>query len=398
MIERLRIVNASVVLPDSVINGDVLIENGKIAAIGTVQADVDIPTIDAQGGYVLAGFIDIHVHGGGNADFMDATPEAFETAVKAHLRYGTTLMTPTAMSATEEDLTAFIKAYHEFKKQSLYAHLAYGLHMEGPYFAGAGKLSSGAQPTDMLRYPDMAEVERLMKVADGAIVRWDAAPELPDTDIFAKELVKRGVQVAVAHSDATAEETEQAYANGFSHVTHFYNEVSSQSKRAQNLRAGIVEATYLDDNVSVELIGDGCHIVKHDMALALKIKGPKKVAIITDAMRLAGTTLSEGKLGSLKNGTDCIVDDGVAKLLDMSSFAGSICTMERALGVLCNDFGFDLPTASTMMSATPASLLGCADRKGTVAIGMDADLVVVDSSLRVRDVIVAGAHLHHSDM
>ncbi len=395
---RLRIVNASIVLPDSVIVGDLLIEDGKIAAIGRVPTDADTPTLDAQGGYVMAGFIDIHVHGGGNADFMDATPQAFETVVRTHLRYGTTLMTPTAMSATEADLSAFIKAYHAFKAQSPYAHLAYGLHLEGPYFAGAQKSSSGAQPTDVLRCPDMAEVDRLMRLADGAIVRWDAAPELPDADVFAKELVKRGVQVAVGHSDATAEETERAYAAGFSHVTHFYNAISSHRKRGQKVRAGIVEATYLDDAVSVELIGDGCHIVKQDMALALKIKGRQKVAVITDAMRLAGTTLSSGKLGSLRSGTDCIVDDGVAKLMDMSSFAGSICTMERALGVLCRDFGFDLPTASAMMSATPASLLGCADCKGSIAIGMDADLVVVDSSFCVRDVVVGGTHLHHSDM
>ena len=394
--ERLLIRGASIVLPHAVIDGDLLIENGKIAAIGSVQTDNDIPTLDADGCNVMAGFIDVHVHGGGNADFMDATPESFETAVKTHLQYGTTLMVPTAMSATEEDLSAFIKAYHAFKAQSPYAHLAYGLHMEGPYFAGAQKLSSGAQPTDVLRCPDMAEVDRLMQLADGAIIRWDAAPELPDTDMFAKELVARGVQVAVGHSDATAEETQLAYEAGFSHVTHFYNAISSHRKRGQKVRAGVVEATYLNDDVSVELIGDGCHIVKPDIALALKIKGAHKVAIITDAMRLAGTTLQSGKLGSLHRGTDCIVDDGVAKLMDLSSFAGSICTMERALGVLHRDFGFDLPTVSTMMSMTPATLIGCADHKGSIEVGKDADLVLVDSALRVRDVFVGGIHLHHS--
>lgn len=393
---RLLIRGASIVLPDSVIVGDLLVEDGKIAAIGCVPEEGDIPTIDAHGSYLMAGFVDIHVHGGGNADFMDATPQAFETAVKTHMRYGTTLMTPTAMSATEEDLSAFIRAYHEFKAQSPYAHLTYGLHMEGPYFAGAEKNSSGAQPTNLLRYPDMAEVERLMSLADGAIVRWDAAPELPNTDVFAKELIARGVRVAVGHTDATAEETERAYEAGFSHVTHFYNAVSFHRKRGQKVRAGVVEATYLNDDVSVELIGDGCHIVKADIALALKIKGAQKVAIITDAMRLAGTSLQSGKLGSLKNGTDTIVDDGVAKLTDMSFFAGSICTMERALGVMHRDFGFDLPTVSTMMSLTPASLLGCDDRKGSIAVGKDADLVLVDSSLCVRDVFVGGVHLHHS--
>lgn len=394
--QRLWIRNAAIVLPHEVVEGDLLVEDGKIAAVGDVQADGDTPSIDAGGGYVMAGFIDVHVHGGGNADFMDATPQAFETAVKTHMQHGTTLMTPTAMSATEEDLAAFIEAYHAFKAQSSYAHLTCGLHMEGPYFAGAQKLSSGAQPTDVLRCPDMDEVDRLMRLADGDIVRWDAAPELPGVDKFAEKLVPCGVQVAVGHSDATAEETERAYEAGFSHVTHFYNAVSSHRKRGQKVRAGVVEATYLNDDVSVELIGDGCHIVKADIALALKIKGAHKVAIITDAMRLAGTSLQSGKLGSLRRGTDCIVDDGVAKLTDLSSFAGSICTMERALGVLYRDFGFDLPTVSTMMSMTPATLLGCDERKGSIAVGKDADLVVIDRSLSVCDVIVGGIHLHHS--
>ncbi len=244
--------------------------------------------------------------------------------------------------------------------------------------------------------PIWDEVDRLMRLADGDIVRWDAAPELPDIDKFAEKLVPCGVQVAVGHSDATAEETELAYEAGFSHVTHFYNAISSHRKRGQKVRAGVVEATYLNDDVSVELIGDGCHIVKPDIALALKIKGVHKVAIITDAMRLAGTSLQSGKLGSLRSGTDCIVDDGVAKLMDLSSFAGSICTMERALGVLHRDFGFDLPTVSAMMSMTPATLLSCDEHKGSIAVGKDADLVVIDPSLTVRDVIVGGVHLHHS--
>lgn len=395
--KQLLIKNAAIVLPDTVLeNGDILIQDGKIAAIGSVSADPSIPVIDANGGYVMAGFIDLHLHGGGNADFMDATPEAFETAVKTHMQYGTTLMTPTAMSATEEDLVAFIEAYHAFKATSPYANLTCGLHMEGPYFSGAGRQSSGAQPTDRLRYPDMAEVERLLTLADGAIVRWDAAPELPGSDVFAKELVKKGICVAVAHSDATADETEAGYRNGFSHVTHFYNAISCHRKREQTVYAGIVEATYLDDNVTIELIGDGCHIAKQDFQLAVKIKGAENVSVITDAMRLAGTDLKNGKLGSLKNGTDCLVDDGVAKLMDMLSFAGSICTMQRALGVLHQKFGFDLPTVSTMMSKAPAKLLGCDNCKGSIEVGKDADLVVLTPALCVRDVIVGGEHLHHN--
>ncbi len=367
------------------------IRNGRIESIGGENLPTGNETVlDGHGAYLFPGFIDLHVHGGGNADFMDATPEAFETAVRAHLAHGTTLLCPTAMSASEEDLSAFVKAYLEFRRTSRYASLTHGLHMEGPYFSGAGQHSSGAQKRDSLRLPDLAEVDRLLALADGAILRWDAAPELEGADLLARHLTARGVKCAVAHSDATAEQTAHGYDCGFSHVTHFYNAVSMHRKREQTVYAGIVEATYLDDRVSVELIGDGCHIPREDMLLALKIKGAEMVPVITDASRIAGTDLTSGRLGSLKNGTDIIVEDGVAKLPDRSSFAGSIATMDRCLRVLCHDYRIDLPTAATMLSYAPAKYMGIADTKGSIEIGKDADLVLVDTDWQIRNVLVGG--------
>lgn len=380
------------VLPTGVLpEKNVLIRDGKIA-------DIDLPentregilTIDAKGLYLFAGFVDLHVHGGGGADFMDATPEAFETAVKSHLRHGTTLLYPTAMSATEEDLASFIKAFLAFRKNSPYATLTPGLHLEGPYFSGAGQKSSGAQPTNVLRFPDIAEVDRLLAIADGAVLRWDAAPELTGADSLAKHLVDRGILVAVAHTDATAPECAHGFDSGFSHVTHFYNANSMHRKRDQKVFAGVVEATYLDDRVSVELIGDGCHIPREDMLLALKIKGAEKVSVITDATRIAGTNLKSAKLGSLTKGRDVIVDDGVAKLPDFSSFAGSIATMDRCLRVLCGDYGIDLPTASVMLSLAPALCMGIHAQKGSIDLGKDADLVLVAPDWTVKQVILGG--------
>ena len=375
------------VLPDR----NVLIKDGRIDDLNCPVCHKDgFLTLDAKGLYLFPGFIDLHVHGGGGADFMDATPEAFEIAVKAHLQHGTTLLYPTAMSATEEDLAAFIRAYLDFSKTSEYAAIAPGLHMEGPYFSGAGQKSSGAQPTSVLRFPDLAEVDRLLKLASGAILRWDAAPELEGACEFAAYLKARGIRTAVAHTDATAEECARGFDSGFSLVTHFYNATSMHRKREQKVYAGVVEATYLDDCVSVELIGDGCHIPREDILLALKIKGAQRVSVITDATRIAGTDLKMAKLGSLTKGRDVIVDDGVAKLPDLSSFAGSIATMDRCLRVLCGNYAIDPPTASVMLSLAPALYMGMEKSKGSIEIGKDADLVLATPDWTVQNVILGG--------
>ncbi len=390
--KNLLIKNAAVVFPDSIKHScNVLTLNGKISDCdfrGDPPENTEI--INAEGNYLLPGFIDIHIHGGGGADFMDATPEAFETAVKSHLQHGTTTLVPTAMSASEKDLTAFLKAFKSFRKNSKYGALTPGVHLEGPYFSGASAKSGGAQPRDILRLPDINEVERLLKTADGDILRWDAAPELPGADEFARCMTDNGILCAIAHSNADSEEAQRGIDCGFSHVTHFYNAVTTYHKTGQTVYGGIVETAYLNSGVTVELICDGKHIPRDILKLALKIKGVNSVAAITDAMRLSGTDMRQGKLGSLANGTDVIADDGVAKLPDMSSFAGSVATMDRCLKVLCLDYGISLTDASVMLSGTPARLLRLGSTKGRIQNGMDADMVLVNREMAVMCVISNG--------
>lgn len=387
----MNIKNVRLVLQNGVTEPtDLRIEDGLIAEYGkALDAEASRCAIDGGGGYLFPGFIDVHVHGGGGADFMDATPEAFAQAVRAHLSRGTTTLVPTALSATHEELVAFLKAYRAFVKQSPYASCVSGVHLEGPYFSNATAKSKGAQKADVIRPIDFSEVETLLALADGDIIRWDAAPELENADAFAKMLTKKGITVAVAHSRATAEETEKGYAAGFSHVTHFYNACTAYEKRDQVVTAGTVEATYLNDGVTVELIADGCHAPRACMLLALKIKGEDKVIAITDAMRIAATDLQTGKLGGIEHGTEVIVEDGVAKLPDRSSFAGSIATTDRALRVLCVDYGIPPVTAAKMLSTNPARHIGRADI-GAIAVGKKADLVLADESFGVRAVFKNG--------
>lgn len=388
---NLVIKNARAVLYDRVTEPcDLLIKEGKIAKIGKDIFAKKFKTIDAQNGFLFPGFLDVHVHGGGGADFMDGTPEAFETAVKSHLARGTTTIIPTAMTATKEELLGFINAYKIFAKTSKYSDLVCGLHLEGPYFSNSNSKSKGAQSGNLIRDIDFQEVDELITAANGNIIRWDAAPEIQNSEKFAKMLTEKGILCAVAHSNATADETQKGYAAGFSHVTHFYNAVTAYMKREQTVTAGVVEATYLDDNVTVELICDGKHCPKQCLQLAIKIKGADKVIGITDATRIACTDMKEGKLGSLKNGADVIVDDGVAKLPDLSSYAGSICTMDRALRVLCRDYDIGVVNAARLLSYSPARLLGLQDKIGEIKVGKNADLVIADSDFNVKTVIKNG--------
>lgn len=392
MIKRLLIKNAYAVLTDSVTERkvSVLVENGKICDIGDFDFSENAEVVDCNGSYLMPGFIDLHVHGGGGADFMDATVDSFKTVVEAHLKHGTTTLLPTSMTASEEDLTAFCKTFTEFKSTVHNGAKTPGLHFEGPYLSGAGGSSKGAQKGDYLRNPDILEAERLIAASDGNIIRWDIAPELPGALELSKKLSSMGIICSIAHSTADCDTSLKAFVSGFSHVTHCYNAVPTYRKVGQKVLDGVVEAAYLDDNAAIELICDGCHIPKGIVKLALKIKGADKVMAITDAMRIAGTDMKGGILGSLKSGTEVTVDDGVAKLLDLSSFAGSIATTDRCLRVLCRDYGIELTDASKMLSAAPAKLLKLYDTVGSIEVGKTADLVVTDSEFNVKNVILDG--------
>ena len=383
--------NVNAVLIDRVANDvDVLVVDGKIKNIqNSIYAD-NVESIDGSGCYLFPGFVDMHIHGGGGADFMDGTVSAFETAINAHLKRGTTTLAPTALTASKDEIIGFVKAYNELVANGDFSDCVCGMHLEGPYFSNSNDKSKGAQSSGYIRDIDFHEVEEILSLANGNIIRWDAAPEIENSHKFAKIMVDNGIICGVAHTNAIAEEAQSAFENGFSHITHFYNATTAYLKRGQKVTAGVVEATYLNDNVTVELICDGRHIPKTCLQLALKIKGADKVAGITDAIRMSATDMTEGKLGSETNGTYVIVDDAVAKLPDLSSYAGSICTMDRALRVLCVDYGVDVVTASKMLSSTPACLMNIDDKVGSVQVGKNADLVLVNKDFDVINVFKNG--------
>ena len=384
---KIWIGNGQLVLPDKIVpGGSVLLEGKKIAAVN-VPCPPDARRVDVDGSYIMAGFVDIHVHGGGDSDFMDEDASAFPTIAKAHCAHGTTALCLTTMTCADSLLEKTIDLFLEADKEPENGAELLGLHLEGPYFSAASK---GAQPIGEQRIPEREDLERILRRAKGSILRWDAAPELPNMELFAKVMAENGVLASLAHSAATAPQALQAFDWGFSHVTHFYNACTTFHKKNGLVYSGIVEATYLRDDVTIELIGDGRHIPRESMLLALRIKGADSIALITDAMRAAGVNCEKSVLGARTTGVPVVIRDDVAQLPDLSSYAGSIATMDRCLRTAHVQYGIPLPEVSRMLSLTPARLCGVSDRKGSLEKGKDGDVVVLSGDFQVQQVYARG--------
>lgn len=384
--------NGQTVLPDRCCeNGSILIEDGRIAAVNEPRPE-GARIMDAQGGYILPGFIDLHVHGGGGADFMDCEAGCFETVARAHCKHGTTALMPTTMTCPDEMLEKMIGGYLEALKAPTGGAQLLGLHLEGPFFSAKNK---GAQPVGEQRIPTREVLEHFIRLAEGHIHRWDEAPELPNTDLFARVMGENGIMASIAHTSAIADQANAAFDMGFSHITHFYSATTTGQKINGIVYSGVNEAGLLRDDITIELICDGRHIPKEHMLLAYRIKGPDKIALITDAMRAAGTNVTHSILGAKNGGVPVVIKDDVAQLPDFSFYAGSIGTMDRALRVAHLQYGIPLVDVSRMLSLTPARLSRCDDCKGSLEVGKDADVVIMDAQFQVKSVYVCGELLHH---
>ena len=386
--QRIKIFNGKVITPDHIIpNGTVLVTNDVITAVaaGDMEA-VDAVEVDAKGNFISPGFIDIHVHGGGGADFMDGTEEAFLTIAETHARYGTTAMLPTTLTSEKEDLLQTLELYESANKKNTRGAQFIGMHLEGPYFALSQK---GAQDARYIRDPDPAEYKDILK-RSASIRRWSAAPELKGAIAFGKYITARGVLAAVAHTDAIYEEVLDAFENGYTLATHLYSAMSGVTRRNAFRYAGVIESAYLLDEMDVEIIADGVHLPAPLLKLVYKIKGAERTALITDAMRAAGMPEGDSILGSLKNGLKVIVEDGVAKLPDRSSFAGSTATADRLVRTMITLGGVSLTEAVKMITATPARIMRLQNKKGALTQGMDADVVIFDEEINIKMTMVKG--------
>ena len=352
--------------------GSVLISDGKILEVTNSDlAVIGAKVIDARGMYIVPGFVAMHVHGGGGHDFKEGTDEAFRTAVQAHLRHGaTSIFPPLSSSSADEIRKAAEVCENLMAEKKLPVH---GLHLEGPYLNPkmAGNLfANSIKGLDKEEYTSLLEDLPCIK-------RWDISPELPGALEFAKYVKSKGIMLAVTHTEAEFELIREAYEAGFTHAAHFYNAMPGFHKRREYKYEGTVESVYLMDNMTVEVIADGMHLPSTILRLVYKLKGVENTCLVTDAVAYAACEHPNID-------PNFIIEDGVCKLADHSSLAGSLATMDKLVQTMVQKADIPLADAIRMASETPARLINIADRKGTLARGKDADILILDRKLNVR--------------
>lgn len=369
-----QIVNAKVLTPKGWIeNGSVVIEGTKILEVFDNSLPIaGAEIVDAKGGYVAPGGVEIHVHGGGGRDFMEGTEEAFKVAVNAHLKHGTTSIFPTLSSSTVPMIEAAAEACTKIMAEDPNTPIL-GLHLEGHYLNLA---MAGGQLPENIKDPDPAEYEPIIEKWS-CIKRWDAAPELPGAVEFAKYITSKGVLASIAHTQAEYGDVHAGYEAGFTHATHFYNAMSGVHKRREYKYEGTIESIYLHDDMTVEVVADGIHVPPVMLRMVYKIKGVERTCAITDALACAASD------SSTAFDPRVIVEDGVCKLADRSAIAGSIATMDRLVRTLVQKAEIPAEDAFRMVSETPAKIMKVYDRKGSLEKGKDADIMIFDKDFEL---------------
>jgi len=398
--DLLIIKNGCVLTPFQVFEeGIVVIKGRHIEYVGPAQEapmGQEPRVVDAEGGYISPGFIDVHLHGGGGADTMDGTREALFTIARAHTRGGTTAMLPTTLTQPMEDIERAIACVQEVMDRSTGGADILGVHVEGPYFSMEQK---GAQNPDYLQLPKPNEYLPLLD-RYSCIRRVSVAPELHGALRLGRELQRRGIIASIAHTNATYQEIVGSLEWGYTHVTHMFSGMSSLHRVSGYRVAGVIEATLLLDELTTEVIADGHHLPPSLLKLIIKTKGSERVSLVTDAMAAAGLGSGEYTLGGL----DVIVEDDipsefeikggqgnyVAKLTNRTAFAGSVATMNQLVRTMVQLVGLPLQEAVKMATINPARLLNIDSERGILAPGMRGDVVVFNHNIDVKKTIVGG--------
>jgi N-acetylglucosamine-6-phosphate deacetylase len=374
-------------LTDSVI----LTEDGRIIAIGH-RDEVKIPAgaIDyiAAGMLVAPGFVDVHIHGAGGHDVMEATPAALDCITSTVARYGTTSILATTVTASVDEtcrslegIAQYIRAHEKFEQDSggPSAEIL-GIHLEGPFISKARR---GVHPPDAIVRPSVQILEKFRTAADGLIRIITVAPEIPGALDLIQAAVANGIVAAIGHTDANYDQTQAAIQAGARHTVHFYNAMRPFSHRDP----GIIGAVLTEPDVTAEVIADGIHVAGPAIQVLLGTKGFDTVLLASDATAATGMPDGDFRLGNF----EVVVKDGVCRNAG-GKLAGSTLTLDRALRYIVA-LGVPLVDAVRMATILPARRVSLAGKKGIIALGADADLVVLAPDLRVVGVMTRGTGL-----
>jgi N-acetylglucosamine-6-phosphate deacetylase len=389
----LRFINGSIVLPNRVLrDGEVVTRDDRIDFVGPagVRTPSGLPEVNLEGGYLLPGFVDLHVHGGDGADFMDGTPEAFRTVLVAHARHGTTSCTPTTTVARHDQHLKVLDQVREFRQRLVDGSRVLGAHIYGPYFAPEAR---GCHPAASVRSPTRADYEPFLEFA-ADIRTATVAPELPGAEEFVRACRAKGIRCNAGHTHATFEQVEAAIGWGVRHIDHLFCAMSDRARLRQSqtypMRGGVMEATLHFDELTTEVIADGKHLAPSLLKLAYKVKGPDRLALVTDAMRALDRPDGEYIFGPLDGGEPVRKLDGVGVMLDGKALASGVTGMDHGVRTMLGATRAPLHEIVRMASLTPARIAGADSQVGSIEVGKKADLVVTDEALNIRAVYIDG--------
>lgn len=385
--------NGTVVLPDKLLPDAVVIcEGGRIRRIGQLRKlPREAILVDAKGGYISPGFVDIHVHGGDGADFMDGTVDAVRTACRAHARHGTTTIFPTTTTGSPAQLTAMLAACGEVQRSGTAADGARiaGVHFYGPYFAPD---KVGCHPQTGRRDPEAREYRR--HFATGIIRIATCAAELPGAEAFYREAKRRGCLVTCGHSNATWAEMARAFRAGMRHVDHFWCAMSSVASLRQRygtpMQASMEQFVLANAEMSTEVIADGCHLSPELLEFAYRQLGPRRLCLVTDANRALDMPPGRYRFGCAADGEWIESDGRVGFVPGGGALASSVVGLDTMVRHMKAVSTASLPEVIRMASLTPAERAGVADEVGSLAPGKHADVLVLDRRLQVKRVFLGG--------
>jgi N-acetylglucosamine-6-phosphate deacetylase len=385
----LRLSGARVVAGGRVIDpGYVVVSGDRIADVGAGAPPGGGPVVDLAGRWLLPGYIDVHVHGGGGGSLAGADRREHLAATRFHGRHGTTSLLATTVSSSPDHLSAAVAALRDTMRGPAEGARIVGLNMEGPYLSVECR---GAHDPTLVRDPDLDEFARLVKLADGALRVVTVAPERPGAPELIAAVRAAGAVVSIGHTATPYDVALSAVDQGAVLVTHMFNGMHPLHHRVP----GMVAAGLNSPELTCELITDGMHVDPAVVRMLVGAKGVDRVALITDCMHAAGLPEGDYDMGE---GRMITVADGLAKVTGTDTIAGSTLTMEQAVKNVVRFAGVSVVEASRMASENQARLLGLPGVTGRIVTGGLADLVVLDGELSVRATMVGGDWFHRDDV